>query len=327
MLDRLIVGHLLQDSPIRPDAHGAHPYIEIGEADGEEAEPGPHHVAAVEAAHAIVRGSADGALGHAVEHAADQVAERVASEGVAAQQDHVDEKNYRTEAYAEVTIEPHREPNIVGEQDQEEDGEIQKIAMDVLNDEREGALAEIFFARLTDGASGRIGPERFVVGAAIVVAGEAESAWGPEDEHRASYKGREPGGEDAEPGIFARGSEKFGGIKRRKIGTEAIVIALQRSPGGVDDVDPEAEEDEQRLDPPRIAPSSLAETSLFQRDIDRRHRNGQASGLGGAASSGARLRRVGLGTARRSPRGAGGSGLGIKTWAFGVALPGGRGSV
>ena len=79
--------------------------------------------------------------------------------------------------------------------------EIQKVAMDVLKDQRERALAEIVLARLADGAGGRVGPERFVVCAAIVVAGEAESAGRPEDQHGAGDEDRHPGRELAEPGV------------------------------------------------------------------------------------------------------------------------------
>ena len=44
---------------------------------------------------------------------------------------------------------------------------------------------QIGLARLADGAGGRIGPERLVVGAAIVIAGEAEAAGRPQDQHGA----------------------------------------------------------------------------------------------------------------------------------------------
>ena len=56
--------------------------------------------------------------------------------------------------------------------------------MDVLKDQREVALAQIVLARLAHGAIGRIGPERFVISAAIVVAGEAEAARRPQNQQR-----------------------------------------------------------------------------------------------------------------------------------------------
>ena len=57
--------------------------------------------------------------------------------------------------------------------------EVQEVAVDVLEDQRERALAAVALARLADGAGRRIGPERLVVGAAVVIAGEAEAAGRP----------------------------------------------------------------------------------------------------------------------------------------------------
>src|ERR1700676_1119570 len=107
--------------------------------------------------------------------------------------------------------------------------------MDVLDDQGEGALAEIFLARLTDGAGRRVRPEGFVVCAAIVVAGDPESAGRPEDEHRASDPDGHPAGKPAEPGVVSGDAENFRRIEGRKIGSEAVVVALKRGPSGVDD--------------------------------------------------------------------------------------------
>ncbi len=46
---RLVLRHL-KDSPVVPDAHGAEAHVDIGEADGEQARPGPFLVIAVQAA-------------------------------------------------------------------------------------------------------------------------------------------------------------------------------------------------------------------------------------------------------------------------------------
>ena len=51
--------------------------------------------------------------------------------------------------------------------------------MDVLQHERKRSLAQIGLARLSHRAGRRIGPERFVVRAAVVVAGEPEAARRP----------------------------------------------------------------------------------------------------------------------------------------------------
>jgi hypothetical protein len=50
-----------------------------------------------------------------------------------------------------------------------------------------------------------------------------------------------------------------------------VVIALERRPGGVNDERRENEEDEERLDPPRVPPLGLAEGSGFGGDLRLTH--------------------------------------------------------
>ena len=88
-----------------------------------------------------------GLAGELVELAADEVAQRVAAERVAAEQDDVDGEDERAEADAEVACpsrvgEPERLPRVVREDDEEDQREVQEVAVDVLQDERERALAE-----------------------------------------------------------------------------------------------------------------------------------------------------------------------------------------
>ena len=54
VLESFVIGHVLENSPVVPDAHGAKAHVEIGEADPEQTEPRPKHVAAIEAAHATI---------------------------------------------------------------------------------------------------------------------------------------------------------------------------------------------------------------------------------------------------------------------------------
>src|SRR5205085_9514520 len=79
---------------------------------------------------------------------------------------------------------PQRFPNVVGQKTNQQDAEIQKVAVNILHDQRKEALAQIGLARLPDCAGGRIGPERFVIRAAIVVAGESKKAWRPKNQER-----------------------------------------------------------------------------------------------------------------------------------------------
>ena len=62
--------------------------------------------------------------------------------------------------------------------------------MDVLQDQRERLLTAIALARLADRAGRRVRPERLVVGAAVVVAGEAEAAGRPQNQQRRGKRER-----------------------------------------------------------------------------------------------------------------------------------------
>src|ERR1700680_2347774 len=95
---------------------------------------------------------------------------------VTTQQNHVYQQHQRAYTESEAVRKLRRFVDIVGQQHQEDKRQVHKIAMHVLHDQREVTFAEVFLSRLTDSAVGRIGPERFVVSAAIVVASQTESA-------------------------------------------------------------------------------------------------------------------------------------------------------
>src|ERR1700733_6874692 len=101
----------------------------------------------------------------------------VAAERVAGEQRGIRREHQGADADAEmfyaVVVEPERLPNVVRQQHDEDQGEVQEIAMDILDDQGKSALAEIALARFADRAGGRVRPERFVVRAAVIVAGEA----------------------------------------------------------------------------------------------------------------------------------------------------------
>ena len=59
--------------PVGPDAHRTQPHVHVGKADPEQAKPGPHHVATVQAADARVGRLPSGSLGQAVPAATDEV--------------------------------------------------------------------------------------------------------------------------------------------------------------------------------------------------------------------------------------------------------------
>src|SRR5947209_1047416 len=106
----------------------------------------------------------------------------VAAERVAAQQHHVNQQHDCSQTDPKPAIKPERLPNVVSEYENEDQRDIKKVAVDVLHDERERPFAEVSLARLTDGARRRIRPERLVICASIIIAGESEAARRPEDE-------------------------------------------------------------------------------------------------------------------------------------------------
>ena len=138
--------------------------------------------------------------------------------------------------------------------------EIEKIAVHVLHDQRKRTLAEIRFARLAHGARRRIGPERFVIGAAIVITGQPESARRPQDQkrRRKQQPGRPPGRLRSEPTV-RRVAENLRRIKRRKVVAEIIMRSLKRRPRRINDKRRQSEKHQQRLSPPHIGAHRLAE--------------------------------------------------------------------
>src|SRR5687768_11468817 len=104
---------------------------------------------------------------------------RVAAERIAAEQDHVHYKNDRPDADAESV---RKMKSVVSEDDDEQKRKIEKVSMNVLDDQWEPALTAVIMSRLADRASGRVRPEGLVVGAAVVVTGESKTARRPQDE-------------------------------------------------------------------------------------------------------------------------------------------------
>src|SRR6266581_8588102 len=129
-------------------------------------------------------------------------------------------------------------------------------------------LATIRFARFAHSAGRRVRPERFVISAPIVVAGEPESARRPENQQRG--RKRHPAGPPArfraKPTVGGI-AEKFRGIKGREVRAPAVVRALERGPGRVDDKSRESEERQQRLYPPRVRSGGLTEPAPIEGSV------------------------------------------------------------
>src|SRR6185503_17783872 len=66
-----------KNSPICPNAHRAHPDIKIGEANPNQARPGPEHVTAVQATDTAIRPLADRRLGELIDQTSDEMPQGV----------------------------------------------------------------------------------------------------------------------------------------------------------------------------------------------------------------------------------------------------------
>src|SRR3954465_13581852 len=123
----------------------------------------------------------------------------MAAERVAAKQYRIENQHQRSHTDSEMfyTIrsrEPQRPITVKQENEHENNREVQKIAMDVLQNQRKFLFAAISLARLPNRARERIHPESLVVSAAIVVASEGDQPRKRKDQHgrREWQKGRPP---------------------------------------------------------------------------------------------------------------------------------------
>ena len=207
------------------------------------------------------------------------MAQRVTAECVTAQQHRINGEDKRADSDSENCLscrricKPHRFPGIMRKQEDKKERKIQKIAVHILHDERERSLAEVGLARLANRARGWISPKRFVVCAAIIIAGEPKSARSPEHQKRRRKKQpRWPPIRFRPKPTVRRSSKYFRRIKRGEIRSEEIVFSLQRGPRRVDDERPQTQKNEQRLRPPDIAPHRFAERAARQCDFGGSHR-------------------------------------------------------
>src|SRR4029453_10173505 len=97
------------------------------------------------------------------------------TKSVTTEQDDIDREHNCPNTNSKSIWEPERFPNVVGQNQNEDDREIEKIAMDILHDEWERTFAPVALARFTDSACRGVGPKSFVVRAPIVIAGDAKS--------------------------------------------------------------------------------------------------------------------------------------------------------
>src|SRR5579862_9629975 len=124
-------------------AAGHHADVKVREADGDEARPGQGHVAIVQKADAAPSGEAGLAkrgAGEAIEFSASEMAERVARKRIQREHDDVDGHHQGADADAEMTVEIVGEHDVIPEKTKEHEREIEKVAVNVLQDERKRGL-------------------------------------------------------------------------------------------------------------------------------------------------------------------------------------------
>src|SRR5690349_20848381 len=128
------------------------PDVDVGERDRDEARPGPPHVVPVEVRQPLPERVADAAsrgAGEAVDPPADEVPQRVARERVAGQERRVEEEHHATEPdprvrdpVADLPSGPVDEAldDVQPQEEQRDEGEVQHVPMEVLENEGEGRL-------------------------------------------------------------------------------------------------------------------------------------------------------------------------------------------
>ena len=122
-------------------------------------------------------------------------------------------KTESADADAKPAVEPERIPHVASQNYKKHQGEIKKIAVDILQDQRKGSFAQVCLPRLANGARRRIGPKSLVISPSIVVARHAKSPGRPENQHRSCDPDRHPAWVWSKPTLVG-GAEQFGRIKR-----------------------------------------------------------------------------------------------------------------
>src|SRR5436190_2613314 len=172
----------LEEPRIVDHAGRQQPDVEVGEGHPDEARPRVLHVPAVQLAEELPRLEPDGRLGEQRQPAPAQVPARVARQRVEPDQRRVDHEDQRAEAHPPPVGEMERLDGIEGQHGRDRRREVQEVAVDVLQDQREPRLARVPGVRLGDRTGGRREPERAVVRLAVVVAGEPEAKGEDEDQ-------------------------------------------------------------------------------------------------------------------------------------------------
>src|SRR2546428_2553208 len=127
--------------------------------------------------------------GKTIDVPADDVSQRMARQRVAGQQDDVRQQHQRADTYAKVSshgrVKPKSRNRVVPENHQEDDGNIEKVAMQILQNKGKPCFASVTSARrLADRTGRRIEKKRAIVSFAIVITRRPKAERRPENQDR-----------------------------------------------------------------------------------------------------------------------------------------------
>src|SRR5258708_29756418 len=100
------------------------------------------------------------------------------------QQNDVDQQHQRAHAHPKLPIKIEREKDILPQEKQEQHRKIQKISMEVLQNERKFRLALVVPLPFAYRASRRVQEKRAIVRFSIVIAGRPETQWPAQNQQR-----------------------------------------------------------------------------------------------------------------------------------------------
>src|SRR5260370_21040908 len=158
-------------------AAGHHAHVKVGETDGDETGPGEQHVALVQEGYATPgteTGKAERRAREAMQLSASEMPQRVAGESVEGEQGHVQRQDDRTDTHSETTSKKERAEGILPKKNEEQNREVEEIAVNILEDKRKRGFATIVAARrLTHRAGG--GGEKKNAGISVPLGGRSRA--------------------------------------------------------------------------------------------------------------------------------------------------------
>src|SRR5438132_34973 len=255
------------DPRVGQHAHRQKADVQIRGSDDDEARPRPARVARVQGVGPAPEPEPQRLSVERVPISADEIAKRVTGDERVGEKCDVGEHEDRAEADAEVAVEVEGSERVPPQEDKERGREDERVPVKVLDEERKARFARVALARIRNGARRRRPKERAVVGAAVVVAGHAECERECHDQDR----GREiPVRTNQRQRRMHAVRAEAGRVERREI--RVVVVVRPDEPGvnGVEDEEPEHDDDDGRLEPPEIFALMRSMTDV---DRGRRHRD------------------------------------------------------